>query len=141
MQFKNDKYLEVLCSASRKSAAFVGKSLCAAFINIGMLEDTEFVYGTNVLLAMGPQYMVDVKRIICETLGLSILTDDVFKAFCRLTVMGDYECPHCGGSLSLYDEETREIQSWRNELPPTYKTIRETYRCNVCGEKIIREYD
>lgn len=141
MQFKNDKYLDVLCSASRKSAAFVGKSLCAAFINAGMLEDTEFVYGANVLLAMGPQYMSDVKRIICETLGLSTLTDDVFKAFCRLKVIGDGNCPNCGGRLELKDVQGHTVYSWRNEFPPEFETESEIYRCDVCGEEIRKDYD
>lgn len=143
MRFKVDDKLRVVAGgkATPVDLETFAKELCGRLVEAGMIEATEENYGVSLFEATGPRYVADVCKILCEYLERERITYGIWRAFCGLTVLGDGDCPKCGGTLVLYDEETREVRSWRDEFPPEYKKVRETFRCKVCGEEIIKSYD
>ena len=141
MRFKIDKYLEQVAAAkvAPVDAETVAVDLCKYMINAGIIEDTNEHWGESVLIATGPQYVKDICDLLAGYLGVDRIHTDVFDAFCRLTVMGDGDCPKCGGEL-IYDETIgHELNDGDLYTPPSYVVDYYVYHCPICGETIKSE--
>ena len=118
----------------------VAVELCARFINVGMIEDDAANWGESVLRATGPQYVSDVCAVLAEYLygdESHFVQSDVFDAFCALIVMGDGDCPHCGGNLIFGETEGHELNDGDYYTPNSYVIDNYVYKCRECG-KIIK---
>lgn len=144
MRFKNDKNLNVVAAAMAAPVAneTVAVELCARFIDAGMIENTPDNWGESVLRATGPQYVSDVCAVLAEYLyndETHSIQADVFDAFCALTVMGDGDCPHCGGELRFIETEGHELNDGDYYTPNSYVIDNYVYQCRECGETIKSE--
>lgn len=141
MKFKIEKNL--LRVASEKGATVdpetVAVELCGRMIDAGMIEDTPDNYGESVLIATGPQYVKDVCAVLAGYLYGDedrAIPADVFDAFCGLTVIGNGNCPLCGGNL-IYDcEKGHELQDGDYWTPNSWVVDLYVYHCANCGETI-----
>ncbi len=112
----------------------VGKALCLRFIKKGMLEDVPDYYGASILTALGPQYIKDVCEEIKDCLHLERISSDAFDAFCKLTLMGDGDCPHCGGDVEFMETYGHELNDGDYMTPNSYVVDGYVYRCKVCNQ-------
>lgn len=141
MRFKIDQNLYTLIAAYKRptTAEKFSCDLCQYMINAGIIEDTNEHWGESVLIATGPQYVKDICDLLAGYLGVDRIHTDVFDAFCRLTVMGDGDCPKCGGEL-IYDETIgHELNDGDRFTPPSYVVDYYVYHCPICGETIKSE--
>lgn len=139
MRFKIDENLNKVAAAKALRPETVAVELCARFIDAGMIEDTPDNWGESVLRAAGPQYVSDVFAVLAEYLyydKFHSVPADVFDAFCRLVILGDGNCPHCGGELEFYEKEGHELNDGNHYTPNTYIIDNYVYRCADCGEII-----
>ena len=140
MRFKIDKNLERVAAEIIGPAdlSFVAENLCKRFVESGMIEDENEHWGESVLAAMGPQYVKDVCNILAVFLyGESrSIPADVFAAFCRLIIVGDGDCPHCGGRLNYIETEGHELNDGDYYTPNSYVIDNYIYRCADCGKTI-----
>ena len=139
MRFKIDENLNRVAAAKAARPETVAVELCARFIDAGMIEDTPDNWGESVLRATGPQYVSDIFAVLAEYLyndESHSVRADVFDAFCALVVMGDGNCPHCGGELEFYEKEGHELNDGNYYTPNTYIIDNYVYRCADCGEII-----
>ena len=144
MQFKIDENLKRIAAAKVKAVSdeFFAIELCSRFIDAGMIEDTPDNWGESVLIATGPQYVSDVCAVLAEYLygdESHSIPSDVFDAFCALTVMGDGDCPHCGGELRFIETEGHELNDGDYYTPNSYEIDNYIYECRNCGETIKSE--
>lgn len=117
----------------------VAVELCARFIKAGMIEDLTDNFGEYVLTATGSQRVVDVFAVLADYLYNDknhSVPADVFRAFCALTIIGDGDCPHCGGNLVFGETEGHELNDGNYYTPNTYEIDYYIYHCAVCGETI-----
>lgn len=120
----------------------VAVELCTRFIDAGMIEVDPKNWGKSVLRATGPQYVSDVCAVLAEYLfgdETHSVPADVFDAFCALTVMGDGDCPHCGGELRFIETEGHELNDGDYYTPNSYVIDNYVYKCRDCGETIKSE--
>ena len=144
MKFKIDHNLREIANELRTHPAdimlpLVSKELCRRFIDAGMIEDTPDNYGESVLIATGPNYVKDICQLLAEYLyneKTHPINADVFDAFCRLTIIGDGDCPNCGGELKLKDTIGHELNDGDYFTPPSYVVDYYEYECPICGETI-----
>lgn len=138
MRFKIDKYLEQVAAAkvAPVDTETVAVDLCKYMINAGIIEDTPEHWGESVLIATGPQYVKDICDLLAGYLGVDRIHTDVFDAFCRLTVVGDGDCPKCGGELKFIEKEGHELNDGDYFTPNSYVIDNYVYRCVECGEII-----
>jgi len=141
MRFKIDKNLKVLAAAmvAPKEPENVAVELCARFIDAGMIEDTNENWGKSVLRATGPQYISDVCAVLAGFLygdNSRPVPSDIFNAFCALTIMGDGNCPFCGGTLVYDDTEGHTVHDGDYYTPDTYVIDNYIYHCAECGKTI-----
>ena len=148
MRFKIDENLKLVASAINPRSVEAARpenvafELCARFIDAGMIEDDAANWGESVLRATGPQYASDVCAVLAEYLygdESHSVPADVFDAFCALTVMGDGDCPHCGGELRFIETEGHELKDGDYYTPNSYVVDKYVYQCRECGETIKSE--
>lgn len=140
MKFKIDNNLERLASVwgltERPQLEKFSADLCAYMVHAGIIEDTPDNWGESVLIATGPQYVKDVCDLLAGFLKVSRIHTDTFDAFCRLTVVGNGDCPKCGGELKLKDTIGHELNDGDYFTPPSYVVDYYEYECPICGETI-----
>lgn len=144
MKFKIDHNLREIANELRTRPAdimlpLVSKELCRRFIDAGMIEDTPDNYGESVLIATGPNYVKDICELLAEYLyneKTHPINADVFDAFCRLTVIGDGDCPKCGGELKFDGTIGHELKDGDYYTPNSWVVDLYLYHCPNCGEII-----
>lgn len=142
MRFKIDKNLKVIAAAKAERPEVVAVEFCARLIEKGMIDDPDDNWGGSVLIATGPHYVQDVCAVIAGYLygdESRRVPLDIFDAFCALTVMGDGDCPHCGGNLIFDETEGHELNDGDYYTPNSYEIDYYIYHCAVCGETIKTE--
>lgn len=144
MRFKIDENLNRVAAAmvAPVDPETVAVELCRRFIDAGMIEDLTDYFGETASDAMGTLLVRDVCAILSGYLygdSSRSIHCDIFQAFCKLIVMGDGDCPHCGGNL-IYDEaEGHEINDGDYYTPNSWVIDNYVYHCAVCGETIKTE--
>lgn len=135
MRFKIDENLHVVAGVVPEREN-VASDLCRRFVDAGMIADNADNYGTSILLALGPQYLSDVVEILSGYLyndPAHPVPSLIWDAFCRLIVMGDGDCPECGGTLKLVDMEGDELKDGDCLHPNTFVPRTWIYKCAECG--------
>lgn len=139
MRFKIDENLNRVAAAKADRPETVAVELCAAMIDAGLIEDPNDHWGESVLIATGPRYVKDVCAVFARFLygdEKRSIPADLFDAFCRLIVVGDGDCPHCGGELKFVETEGHELNDGDYYTPNSYVIDNYVYRCVECGETI-----
>lgn len=147
MRFKIDDDLQAVAKVFKESIGApvpdekFAVDLCRVFIDAGMLEDTEENFGLPVTQAMGPQYVSNVAALLSGyllpgNLGVKSIPANVFDSFCRLIVMGDGDCPHCGGTLKFKETVGHEINDGDYWTPNSWEVDAYVYDCPVCGKTV-----
>ena len=142
MRFKIDENLKRVAAAKAARPGTVAVELLAALVDVGMIEDPTEYWGKSVLIATGPQYVSDVCAVLAEYLygdETRSIPADVFDAFCALTIVGDGDCPYCGGELEFVEVEGHELKDGDYFTPNSYVIDNWVYRCVECGETIKSE--
>ena len=136
MKFKIDDNLRKIASAMAKPTHIecVAYDLCQYMVNAEIIEDTTENWGQSVLNATGPQYVKDVCDLLAGFLGVDRIHTDVFDAFCRLILIGEGDCPKCGGELIFDETIGHETNDGDYFTPPSYVVDYYVYHCPVCGE-------
>ena len=144
MQFKIDERLKVVAAAmvEPKDPATVAVELCARFVDAGMITDDPDKYGCSFIEMTGPQYVFDICKVLAGYLygdKSRSIQSGVFDALCRVTVLGDGDCPECGGELEFVETEGHELNDGDYYIPNSYEIDCYVYRCRVCGAIIKSE--
>lgn len=113
--------------------------LCKHLIKANVLKDTPDNYGLSMIEATGKVRVFDVVSALIDYLGVPAISMDEFDAFCRLTVLGDGDCPVCGGELQYFSTEGHEINDGDHLTPNTYVEDGYTYKCRVCGNYLTTD--
>lgn len=144
MKFKIDENLKRVAAAKAASPETVAVELMAALVDAGIIDDTQDNWGESVWAAAGPRYVKDVCAVLAKYLyddESHSVPADVFDAFCALIVMGDGDCPHCGGNLIFVETEGHELNDGDYYTPNSYEIDYYIYHCAVCGETIKSEIE
>lgn len=108
---------------------------CSMFIKAGMLQDVPESYGATMRELLGDRNPADVCKIIEDCLKIPV-TIEMLADFLTLTVIGDRNCPACGGELKFVETEGHELHDGTHDVPISYIIDKYVYTCPVCGETI-----
>lgn len=132
MHFKINN-LEVFANlAGAKNLKTFSRDFCEAFIAAGYIDDEPYNYGSNVMDAIGKFPIADIVKVLRHYLNLPYISAALFGAFCSLILMGEGNCPECGGSMELHESDGKTIDI--NGTPNWIASYR-VYRCDCCGHK------
>ena len=146
MKFKIDENLWAVAREWDKyqhaPVAEFSKGLCAAFIDAGMIDNDVDNISRSVIDATGSRYVSDICAVLAEYLYNDVphtIPGDVFDAFCKLTIIGDGNCPECGGPLQYVETEGHELHDGDYYTPNSWIVDNYVYKCAECGEIVKTE--
>ena len=131
MKIEDSKYLEFLADEAGKSEDEVSDIIVDQLINEkGMLDEPEN-YGLSIDEC---DFMISEIAGMLHKIGIGYVKSKHVDAFGMLVIMGDGDCPYCGGDSEILEEEVRCVGGDGYEIQPEYESLCETHKCNVCGK-------
>lgn len=111
-------------------------NLVANLIQRECIYDEDTNYGVTLKEALlEDTYVNDVIQAI-KASGIKELTSAKFDAIMGAKLLGEFDCPYCGGETELIDCDEEWIGGDGYETPYEYRTTNEHRRCTCCGEHI-----
>lgn len=139
MILKQDANLAIVAARANKHTADVAYILTNGLLNAGLIKnDTEY-YGLALKDCVDGETPVATLVDIIKQTGIDRVNDTTYDAFLECIVMGDGDCPECGGEMEYWDGDGHEISNGYDN-PPDYVPDWEQYRCPICGHKITHDY-
>ena len=142
MRIKIDDNLKKVAAAIQLAPldlSIFARLLCQKLIASDILSDVPDNYGLTMIQATARARVYDVVFVLIEYLGIPALDMDTFDAFCRCVVIGDGDCPECGGELAFLETEGHELNDGDYFHPNTYEIDQYVYKCRHCGEIVKSE--
>ena len=141
MKFKIDNNLERVASEKTSPVAIetFAVELCGELMKACNLVEGRDDYGETFMVVFGECFVLDTLKVLSKYLygdETHPVPADVFDALCKTVLMGEYNCPKCGGKL-IYDcTKGHELQDGDHYTPNSYVIDFYLYHCPICGETI-----
>lgn len=132
--YKNKQSKELAAKANAQPGKW-GESFAESLIKRQIIDDTEENYGRTIHEALNEETPVLEFCKAMEDVGLHNITYKEYTKALGLFLMGDGDCPECGGKMEVTDGEYRTSQFDRDSEPEV-DVIWEEMTCNCCGCKI-----
>lgn len=138
MIFKQDKNLALVAARAQKDPADVAYILTQQLLNAGLINDNDECYGLPLEECLdGETSVTQLVEIIKQT-GIDRVNDTTYSAFLACVLMGDGDCPECGGDMELIDFAGHSVSSHDRDVPSDYVSDYEKWRCPICGHTCIK---
>ncbi|NQU54073.1 MAG: hypothetical protein HQ522_16210 [Bacteroidetes bacterium] len=96
MKIKKDKNYEILETEVLTFKSLIEKNIIEHLLNVGVLDEDEACFGITVKQAAF-DYDANIDELFFKSLGHSNYTTKAIEAFKNLVVLGENDCPECGG--------------------------------------------
>lgn len=141
MKLKKNEELEFIAKIANRDIDELSKSLADLLLAPGFVKGDTDDYGAELKECIDEDVPVStIAFVIRECTGLDVVSSDVFNAFMKCKLMGDGDCPECGGTMEIYDCMSHEIPNYRRDEPAEYKVDWEQWRCPICGHVLEIDY-
>ena len=123
--------------------ADIAKNMCNRFVDVGFIDDSPENYGMTFKYAAGAESVAS----ICYELSIFLfgkpreISCDVFDALCNVIILGDGDCPECGGELEFVETEGHKLNDGDYYTPDSYVVDKYVYECRNCGATIKSEIE
>lgn len=135
MKIKKDEHLQVLAEASGQPANKVTTKIIAELISNGIIEDDSENWGYPI----GECYVTDVtvKKMVgvLHAVGITSVHNVHMEALLGCILIGDGDCPECGGEMEPTDGEYHRVGGDGYNTPLEYAPTWEEKTCRHCGHK------
>lgn len=139
MNIRKDKELNILAKAAGKKATEVETIIVNQLIQKEMIQGDPEFWGCTLFDSIERDVPVsDVVGIIKAT-GISVVRSVHLDALLECVLIGDDDCPECGGEMEVTDGEYRRTGGDGYLTPPEYSPIWEEKTCRNCGYKESNE--
>lgn len=132
MCIKENEQLNVLATAAGKKMAVVSKIIIEELIKREIIVDVSDIWGCAFKNVYNRDLKVNEVIEVIQSTGIETVRCEHLDAFMELILLGDYDCPVCGGEMEVTDGEYKEV--FTDMLTePFIKIIWEEKTCKVCG--------
>lgn len=141
MKLKNNETLAYVANHCGKPAGTVAVAIIDGLKKAGFLVDDPVNYDCMLSEAIqGDATVAAVSEIFKKALGVTVLSCTMWDFICGCVVIGDGDCPECGGEMQLYDYRGHETGHPDPYTEPEYTTDWEQWRCPICGHIIEKDF-
>lgn len=141
MRIKESDLLKRLATDSGKTANQVAEIIISELLKNKVIEDTPENWGVSVFDAINEdvteEQTANCYAAISEALGVYLKR--VYFIVPDLDLMGNDDCPECGGEMEVTDGEYKQTGGDGYLTPPEYTAIWEEMTCTHCGHKESNE--
>lgn len=141
MRVKESKELNELATLSGKPAKQVSDIIVSELLNNKIIEDIPDNWGCSVFDAISEE-ITEEQTAQCYTsisVALGVYVKKVFAIIPDLDLVGNGDCPECGGDMEVPDGEYRRTGGDGYITPPEYSPIWKEKTCRNCGYKESNE--
>ena len=135
MKVKESKELTQLATASGKTAKQVSDTIVSELIKNKIIEDVNDNWGCPVTDCYERDVTVMEMANVIRAIGISTVRSEHLDALLECVLIGDDDCPECGGELEVTDGEYRCTGGDGYTTPYEYTPIWEEKTCLHCGHK------
>lgn len=145
MRFKIDDNFKKVAGAMvvTRTIEEDAKGLAQAFIDNGVIQDNPFAsYGEPLYEAEKGKLVDEVFRVAADYMGVRSMDAEVFDALANSVLMGDGDCPVCGGTMAFREnlEERQYYYGPDGHLEEgSYEDNGTLYICPLCGHEYIEK--
>ena len=132
--------MAIVAARANKHTADVAYILTNGLLNAGLIKDDTEYYGVSLKECIDGETPLATLIDVIKQTGIERVNDTTYDAFMECIVMGDGDCPECGGEMEFWDGESHEIPSGDRDLPPDHVTDWIQLRCPICGHTITHDY-
>lgn len=141
MRIKESNLLKRLATDSGKTAKQVSEIVVSELLKNKVIEDDPDNWGVSVFDAINEdvteEQTANCYAAISEALGVYLKR--VYFIVPDLDLMGNEDCPKCGGEMEVTDGEYKQTGGDGYLTPPEYTAIWEEKTCTHCGHKESNE--
>ena len=137
MKFKESTELKTLADMAGLSVVEFSDTVISQLIKSGAIEDTTDCCGLTLHKALDETTHVKILVNILNNVGIEQVTERDFAAFIDLVLMGDDDCPKCGGEMEVKDGRYKKTHGDGYINPVEYTPIWEDKKCINCGYEQI----
>lgn len=146
MRFKIDNNFLAVCRLHPefpeiKPATAISEELAAAFLDAGLFKDDESNYGETFIDVAGCNQMFSILDILTKYCGVGSIRPETWDALCASVLLGDGDCPECGGVLRFLETDGHKLNDGDRWTPDTYEIDYYIYKCANCGEIIKSKHE
>ncbi len=134
MKIRANEHLSRLADAAGKTTEQMTRSLAKALMIFDESIDASENWGCALETVLPGQTLVSDLIKVMERAGIKNGSWELFEDFLCCELMGDGDCPCCGGDLKLYDEIGHDDGSGDCDTPSGWVVDEYVYTCPVCGE-------
>ena len=139
MRIQKSKYLSSMAKFVNRTEDKLSEALINELISRGMVCDDEANYGSELLDCLEPDTSVSDVVNVLNNVGIKDVKSKHINHLLSMIIIGDDECPDCGGKMETIDADYRCTGGDGYSTPLEYESIWEEKVCRNCGKKIIIE--
>lgn len=133
MNIRKDKDLEFLATSAGKTASEVETIIITQLLQAELIQDTPDFWGCTLQDSIDNVTLVlDVIGVI-KAIGIKNVRLGHLEIFMNLVLMGDGDCPICGGEMEVTDADYKRCGGDGYLTPYEYEPIFEVKTCEHCG--------
>lgn len=131
MKIAESKELTLLSYETNKSTKETSKAIINDLMKRDIIADDTTFYGILLYDCLDDVAIGEINNILSEA-GITRPSVDDVKNFLSLYVIGDGDCPECGGKMEVVDGVYQTTQSDYDSEPDSVP-IWEERKCSCCG--------
>lgn len=138
MTFKYDEHFKRLADKAGVKPYEFAERVYNAFDTLDTFFDDTECFGCTILSNLENCYLVTDVISVIKDAGIKDVTCEDLSDFLMLVVMGDGDCPECGGEGDCTDFCEKGKSTFGDA--PCYNPSWEQYTCPVCGHVYYKEF-
>lgn len=139
MIIKESEQLNKLATASGQKPNKVSETIVTELINKGIIKDINDNWGCPVADCYERDITVAEMAGVIRAIGINPVRSEHLDALLECVLIGDDDCPECGGEMEVTDGEYKQTGGDGYLTPPEYSPIWEEKTCRHCGHKESNE--
>lgn len=133
MKIKESEQLKMLATESGKTANQVSETIVTELINKQIIEDISDNWGFPVADCYERDVTVVEMVDVIRAIGISSVRSVHLDALLECVLIGDDDCPECGGEMEVTDADYKCCGGDGYLTPYEYEPIFEEKTCKHCG--------
>ena len=139
MRIQESKYLSSLAKEVNMTEEQLSKALINELVSRGLVSDDVANYGNWLFECLEPDTQVSDVVGVLNSVGIEDVKSKHITWLVSAKIIGDGECPDCGGEMETIDADYRRTGGDGYSTPLEYEPLWEEKICRNCGKKIIVE--